>query len=140
MKLYRYIIWFTGAFIFGIILSVWLMPWVGWAIKNPPQPATEAIEEEKEEEEEEKANPANLMVDQLMRGKNNIRGTVVDITDNLVVVRGVGDATLWSVVVSGPLITILGLSPERMDCRREPECRYDPEGPGWYRHFILPLP
>ena len=99
MKLNRYIIWLAGAFIIGLIISVWIIPLVGRVIQNSPQLADEAVEEE----EEDNANPTNLIVDKLIEGKNNIRGTVVDITNNLVVVRGTGDSTLWTVTVEGNL-------------------------------------
>jgi phospholipase C len=99
MRLNRRIVWLVGAFFFGVGLAMWLIPWVGQVVSNASEIATET----EEEEEEEQANPANLMVDKLMVGKNNIRGTVVDVTNHLVVIRGTGDATLWTIVIPGQI-------------------------------------
>jgi phospholipase C len=92
----RYIIWFVVFFIIGAGLSWGPAPWVGRIIRHSPRQVTE-------EEEEEKANPANLAVQRLLGGKNNIRGTVVDVTGNLVAVREFIDPTIWTVNISGRL-------------------------------------
>ncbi|HEX3044723.1 MAG TPA: alkaline phosphatase family protein [Bacillota bacterium] len=95
----RYIIWFVAFFIVGVALSLWGAPWLGRILEAQSQMATEEVEKE----EEEKANPANLMVQELLGGKDNVQGTVVDVTGNLVAVREPINPTIWTVKISGQL-------------------------------------